>query len=132
MDTMGTPHVMRTYELRGLEIMDLNETNIVPLPTTYTKDSMPVNKSHIPTTKDIIKWPHLKDIDLPQIRGNIDLLIGNNVPDACTPLEVRAGPRGAPPCNKISPWMDTLECISRWFESCEHCQQGRCDNNSTD
>jgi hypothetical protein len=33
---------------------------------------------------------------LPEVDAEIGLLLGNNVPDAYVPLEVRTGPRGSP------------------------------------
>ena len=35
-------------------------------------------------------------IRLPHIDAEIGLLIGNNVPDAYSPLEIRTGPKGSP------------------------------------
>ena len=40
---------------------------------------------------------------MPLITAGIDLLIGNKVPDAYTPLEVRTGPAGSPPATKTVP-----------------------------
>jgi len=60
------------------------------------KSSSPVLVYHFPTRDDISSWPHLSDIQLPQINGDIGLLIGNNIADAYTPLDVRTGPRGSP------------------------------------
>jgi hypothetical protein len=96
MDTMGVPHTMNTYAFRGLEISDLSQENTIKLPTLYTKDRMPVSTIHIPTSDDIHKWPHLREINLPQINSEVGILIGNNVPDAYTPLEFKIGPPGTP------------------------------------
>ena len=68
----------------------------VDLPTTSTKGTIPVSQHHIPKTDDISKWDHLKDISLPEIDADIGLLIGNNVPDAYTPLDLKTGPSGTP------------------------------------
>jgi hypothetical protein len=96
MDTMGEPHSMYSYELNGLEIIDLDEKSSIPLPPIYTKDEMPVSRCHIPTSEDMRQWPHLHDIKLPHINAEVGLLLGNNISDASTPLEVRVGPRGTP------------------------------------
>ena len=37
----------------------------------------------------------LPEVNLPQIDGDIGLLLGNNIPDVCAPLEVKRGERGA-------------------------------------
>ena len=95
-DTMGVPHTMKTNVINGIEISDLSETNTIQLPSVYTKQSMPVSKSHIATQEDLSPWPHLSDVYLPTIKAEIGLLIGNNVPDVYTPLDIRTGPTGSP------------------------------------
>ena len=57
---------------------------------------MPVSHRHIPLQSDLNKWDHLKDVEIPEIDASIGLLIGINVPDAYSPLEIRTGPTGSP------------------------------------
>ena len=95
-NTMTKPETILTHIIKDLEICDMSMNNVIKLPTVYSKDKMPVSKIHIPTTDDLVQWPHLQHIDLPHIDSNIDLLIGNNVPDAYSPIEVVSGPRGTP------------------------------------
>ena len=61
-----------------------------------------MKKDHIPTYKDVSHWKHLRDVHLPHVDASVDLLIGNNVPDAYSPLEVRTGPRGSPHATKTA------------------------------
>lgn len=96
MNTMGKPYTMTTYEVHGLEVISLDERNVIPMPNMYTKDRMPVSTNHIPTSADLQRWPHLADIKIPQLQAEVGILIGNNVPDICAPIEVRLGPRGSP------------------------------------
>ena len=96
LDTMGVPYTMLTNEVFNLEVFDLDMQNAINLPPVYTKESMPVSHEHIPRQNDITKWPHLDGIILPEVSARIDLLIGNNVPDAYSPIEIRTGPRGTP------------------------------------
>ncbi|VDI57782.1 Hypothetical predicted protein [Mytilus galloprovincialis] len=96
LNTMGTPHRMSTYALNGLQVCDIDTNSVIDLPTVYTKDKMPVAKTHIPTNEEIVKWPHLNNIVLPDIDGTIGLMIGNNVPDAYTPYDIATGPAGSP------------------------------------
>ena len=43
------------------------------------------------------KWPHLADIDLPKVNGElVTVLLGSDVFDLIVPLEVRTGPKGTP------------------------------------
>jgi len=70
------------------KVMKSNEwqEHFLPLPIMYTKDTMPVNRNHIPTTEDISKWPRLSDIELPVVDSHIGLLPGNN---AKFPLDLK-------------------------------------------
>ncbi|XP_041349189.1 uncharacterized protein LOC121368518 [Gigantopelta aegis] len=96
MDTMGNPFSMETYAVDGLQVCDLELENEIDLPRVYTKDKIPVSKRLAPTNKDISCWKHLDDINLPDITAEVGLLIGNNVPDAYTPFEVKSRPEGSP------------------------------------
>ncbi|XP_064629340.1 uncharacterized protein LOC135488626 [Lineus longissimus] len=93
---MGVPHTMDTGIVANMEVSDLDGKNFVKLPKVYSKKHMPVTRDHVPTIKDISKWPHLRDIPLPEITADVGLLIGNSVADAYTPLNVVTGPRGSP------------------------------------
>ena len=84
------------YEYRDFEVYDIKLNHSVELPTAYSKDVLPVSRSHIPTQKDIEWWPHLDGVTHAVIKGNIGLLIGSIVPDAYAPLQVKTGPRGSP------------------------------------
>ena len=95
-NTMGDMCDFNTKEARGLQISNLQGENLISLPEVYTKQQMPVSAQHIPTSEDLQQWTHLQDIKLPTISGEIGLLIGNNVPDVYTPLELRTGDRGTP------------------------------------
>ena len=96
MATMGMTHKLSTHRISGLVVSDIRGDECIDLPDVYTKDKLPVSKDHIPTASDISKWPHLKGIILPVIEAEIGLLIGNNVPDAYSPLEIKTGPKGTP------------------------------------
>ena len=96
LNTMGVPFTMNTCAVNGLQVCDWDEENVVNLPCVYTKDNMPVTQHHIPTDKDIQNWPHLSDIKFPKLNVDIGIMIGNNVPDAFTPCEIRTGEQGSP------------------------------------
>ena len=95
-DTMGFEHTLDTYEVQNIEVCDVLAKHEVVLPTLYSKEIIPVSRSHIPTMNDIKDYPHLEGVHLPQFDAPIGLLLGNNIPDAYTPLEVRVGPTGTP------------------------------------
>ncbi len=55
-DTMGRPHTMDTRIIQGLRIYDLGLGNEVTLPPVYTKDKLPLSRSHIPTAEDVSQF----------------------------------------------------------------------------
>ena len=95
-NTMGDKHYVNTHLIKGLEVCDLQGENVVALPDLYTKDHIPVSRNHIHTQEDIAKWPHMNGVVLPQIDADIGIMIGNNVPDIYTPLQLKTGPCGSP------------------------------------
>ncbi len=73
----------------SLEVFDLEENNMVELPTVFSTERLPISESSIPSKEDIKKWSHLEDVKLQSINAPVGLLIGNDVPRALEPTEVR-------------------------------------------
>ncbi|XP_074658616.1 uncharacterized protein LOC141911526 [Tubulanus polymorphus] len=55
-----------------------------------------VLRSFIPRQEDIVKWPHLADLDIPDLDMEIGLIIGYNSVDTYRPIELRPGSSGTP------------------------------------
>ena len=56
----------------------------------YTRDFIPVDRSHIPTRETALMWPHLKDIAdhvAPLQSCDVGLLLEYNCPQALAPLQ---------------------------------------------
>ncbi|XP_033101162.1 uncharacterized protein LOC117104423 [Anneissia japonica] len=108
LDTMGTSHTLDTRIVTGIELSNLEATHTLELPNVYSKGSMPVSHVHIPRKKDIEEWPHMERVQLPDIDAEIGLLIGNDVAEAYTPLEIVTGPPGSPYASRTAlgwiPW----------------------------
>ncbi|XP_030834729.1 apical junction molecule-like [Strongylocentrotus purpuratus] len=51
-----------------LQIAGVKEKEFINLPPIYVKDGIPVTVSDAPTQKDLKRWKHLKDIELPEIK----------------------------------------------------------------
>ena len=84
-----------TCKVVSLEVMGMHSKESVNLPYVFSKPKLPVPVEHAPSHDDIARWPHLKSIDFPSVDiEEVTLLIGQDVPDALIPLEVRAGQRG--------------------------------------
>ncbi len=83
----------------GLQVCGLNSDTYFQLQRAYTRDFIPVDKSHIPTKTTAQQWPHLKHLatELPPLQDyEVGLLIGYNCPSALAPLEVITGGENEP------------------------------------
>ncbi|KAJ8021094.1 hypothetical protein HOLleu_40865 [Holothuria leucospilota] len=85
----------------GLEVemtaRALSGNGAVHLPKVWSVDNLPIDKGSLPGVEDIQRWPHLKDIEFPQIEENhVMLLIGCDVPEAFWALEEKRGRRKEP------------------------------------
>lgn len=85
--------------LKGLQIRGLFSSKKITVPTAYTRDFIPANRSHIPTPETAKAWPHLEHLAehiAPQMECEIGLLIGYNCPQALMPREVVCGEENQP------------------------------------
>ena len=55
--------VVSSQRVSGLRVRGINSENIIKLPTTYTRDYIPANRSHIPTSTTAKLWPHLEHLE---------------------------------------------------------------------
>ena len=94
--TMGQSQKFTTHRISGLEVCGLDNGSTVELPLVYTKPKMPVTRDLMPTQEDIDRYEHLREIELPVIQAEVGMLIGNNVPAAFTPQELRTGQENEP------------------------------------
>ena len=86
--TMGQKKVIETHIVSGLEVAGLYSNDFCHLPGIYTQRTMPVNKGNIPQQNDIGQWSHLRNLHLPELDSEVELLIGSDVPKALEPIEV--------------------------------------------
>lgn len=93
--------IVDSCKVKGLIVRGFDSSVRIPLPTVFTRDVMPANRSHIPTSDMARHWHHLNRIAdklLPIQNCDIGLLIGYNCPRALIPREVipslKDGPYG--------------------------------------
>lgn len=86
--TMGQEKVVESQILTGLEVSRLNSNQFVELPETFTQETIPVSKNNIPTQRDIERWDYLKDIRIPELEAEVEILIGTNAPKLMEPWEI--------------------------------------------
>ena len=71
-------------------------TGVIHLPKVYSLSNLPSLLNCMTLPSKIRKWPHLKDLRLPQVdKSGVIILIGQDIPEALWPLELRKG-KGQP------------------------------------
>ena len=94
--TMDSDNVKSDSLVVNLEVSDLQGRNIVELSNVFSRVKLPVTVEDIAVQSDMERWFYLKDINLPCIDANINLLIGSDVPKALEPQEVQRSKNGGP------------------------------------
>ena len=63
----------------------------------YTRHKISLGLAGLVSDMDLKSWKHFKGIHIPEIEcTEVHLIIGNDVPQALIPMEVRAGNAGEP------------------------------------
>lgn len=87
----------------NLEVMDLSGEQVISMKNVFTSHKLPVPTNAIPDADDISRWPHLHNLRLPKLHNcTVELLIGQDVPEALVPREIVSGSPGAPYAVKSS------------------------------
>ena len=76
----------------GLCVSDEYNVHDIELPPVFVVEKIPVDKTDVIDRKEIEKWPHLNGIEIPYDVGNVEILIGTNVPAAMEPQEIIKSP----------------------------------------
>ena len=80
-----------------LAVRSLDGSGGVDIKGAWSVPKLPISLQGLPSSSDIGRWPHLRGIEIPEIRSEeVMLLIGNNVPEAFWKLDERKGNRGEP------------------------------------
>ena len=73
-----------------LEIMEMNEIIMIELPKVLTKEKLNISTDGVACQDDANRWSHLSGIRVPErINAEVVLLIGQDVPKALEPAEIR-------------------------------------------
>ncbi|XP_072178274.1 uncharacterized protein [Diadema setosum] len=92
MSTLDRSSSVITCKTVSLEVESLSTGNRLNLPHVYAKEQINVSRSHIVDVSDTERFPHLADVDVPKASPrDVMLLIGQDVPEALVPLDVRRG-----------------------------------------
>lgn len=85
---MGQEKPAHSFILSDLEVCGLERKDYIDLPDVFTCKYIPVKKENISLQEDLKKWPYLKEVKIPRIKGEISMLIGTNTPKALEPWQV--------------------------------------------
>ncbi len=91
--------VIPCQKLENLQVREYNSDKRIPLPSVFTREYIPANKSHIPTSETALKWLHLEQLAdkiPPPLDCEVGLLIGYNCQQALLPKEIISGEENHP------------------------------------
>ena len=88
LQTMSNEKRVPTYVVSGLKISGLVRDIFTQLPDGFTQKEMPVTADNIPSKQNLARWPYLQKVNIPEIDGNIELLIGMNASKIMEPWEI--------------------------------------------
>ncbi|XP_073711060.1 uncharacterized protein [Misgurnus anguillicaudatus] len=91
--------VIACQKLKNLQVRGYNSEKRIPLPSVFTREFIPANRSHIPTSETALKWPHLEQLAdkiPPLLDCEVGLLIGYNCQQALLPKEIVYGKENQP------------------------------------
>ena len=103
LSTLTSTSYANCFKYNDLQVRGFNSDVQIPLPTTYSRESIPAHRSHIPTSETALQWPHLMHIhdQIPEIQScQVGLLIGYNCPQALAPRDFICGEGNAPYAQK--------------------------------
>lgn len=114
--------VVNSQKVQGLQVRGINSDTKIKLPTTYTRDYVPSNRSHIPTSTTAGAWPHLEhlaDEMSSELDCEIGLLIAYNRPQALLPRDVIMGDEDQPYAQRSALGWSIIGCSNADID-CSH------------
>ncbi|XP_043969743.1 uncharacterized protein LOC122829340 isoform X2 [Gambusia affinis] len=95
-DAPENQKLMDSMVLSELKVCGLEDSMYVELPKVFTHSSIPVHTGNIPKQSDIQQWPYLSEVNLPELKADVGLLIGANCSKAMKPWRIINGQDGGP------------------------------------
>ncbi|XP_058481739.1 uncharacterized protein LOC131457006 [Solea solea] len=117
---IGKDALIHSQRVSGLRVRGYYSNILIDLPPTYTKDCIPVNRTHIPTCETARHWNHLTTIAdeiPPQLECEVGLLIGYNCSRALAPRQVIHGGDGEPYAVRTDLGWSIVGCSSPHHDS---------------
>ena len=87
----------------NLEVSDMSSESVLELPEVYARPYLPININNMGRSEDLNGWKHLRDVEIPKVDADkVTLLIGQDVPKALMPIDLRTGKPGDPYATKTA------------------------------
>ena len=99
LSTLTSTSRIQCMKFTDLQVRGINESTPVALPSAYSREHIPLTRSHIPTAGTARTWPHLKSLEnqIPDLLDiEVGILIGYNCPQALAPRAVICGNHDEP------------------------------------
>ncbi|XP_076029146.1 uncharacterized protein LOC143017993 [Oratosquilla oratoria] len=74
--------------VEGMSVAEVEGNNQVRLLPVFAVNKLPLSQSHSIRKNDIEKWEHLRKLEFDHIEGEVEIMVGSNVPEASEPWEV--------------------------------------------
>ncbi|XP_056236444.1 uncharacterized protein LOC130172051 [Seriola aureovittata] len=91
---MARDSIIQSERVSGLRVRGFASNSFIDLPPAYSRDFIPLERSHIPTPATAKKWKHLINIaqEIPELMDcEVGLLIGYDCPRVLAPRHVITG-----------------------------------------
>ncbi|XP_076061572.1 uncharacterized protein LOC143037324 [Oratosquilla oratoria] len=79
---------MSCFNVEGMPVADVEGNNQIRLPPVFAVKKLPLSQSHSIRKSDVEKWEHLRKLEFNHIEGEVEIMVGSNVPEASEPWEV--------------------------------------------
>ena len=86
--TLEKENSVSDCELVSMQVYNVNEDVFFDLPSVFTRPTLPVTRTDIPSQKDIASFDHLQHITIHNIDAPVGLLIGNDNAHVIQPTEI--------------------------------------------
>ncbi len=105
--------IVPCQRVMGLSVRGFSSTMRIGLPPAYTRHSIPLDRSHIPTNETAKRCAHLKSIvdELPSLKNcDVGLLVGYDCAQALAPRQVIIGEKQEPYAQKTDLGWSIVGC----------------------